>query len=238
MLAHERHALQVVRRAREITRAARVPGPPFAPERYAARCGLELPLAPESRFPPHTPQWNGVVAIALARTLLPPGAGAGAAERLAELAAAEFLLPMHAFRRVAKRTDLTLDGVRDLAMRFAAPIRLTVRQWLQVGTWRGFALLWREEQGVLRLRWRAASPDARFPRTATVGVAADVLWSSGSRLYATHRTGRPHHGVEEVRTDSGLAWWFTRFGVVRDDGGCAAAMGDRSVLALVTLTRG
>lgn len=258
-------AMLVVRRARAITSASRIPGPPFAPERYAARCGVEVrpgavpdgiacigPRTPrpdserprwlltiDPAVPPHIPQWNGAVAVMLARTLLPPGAGGAAAEGLAELAAAELLLPMYAFRPIAARTDLTFDGVRDLAVRFAAPVRLTVRQWLQAGTWRGFALLWREEQGVLRLRWRAASPDARFPRTAAVGARADALWSSQSRLYATHRTGRPHHGVEEVWTERGPAWWFTRFGTVRAVGGePASTHAGRAVLALVTLARG
>ncbi len=230
-------AAQVVRRARELVRAAGWAGPPFPPERYAARCGVEVALDP--RLPPHTPQWNGAFALALARTLLPPGTAGAAADALAEVGAAELLLPMRVFRPIAARTDLTLDGLRDLALRFAAPIRLTVRQWLQTGTWRGFALLWREEEGTLRLRWRAASPQTRLPRTTALGAPAGAVWSEGSRLYATHRTGRSHHGVEEVRTGVGPAWWFTRFGVVRDGpwepGGRPPG---RAVLALVTLARG
>jgi len=194
--------------------------------------------------------------MALARTFLPPGVAGAAADALAEVGAAELLLPMHIFRPIAARTDLTMDGLRDLAVRFAAPIRLTVRQWLRTGTWRGFALLWREEDRSLRLRWRAASPGAQLPPTAVIGAPAEAVWGDGSRLYLTYRTGRPHHGVEEVRTGTGSAWWFTRFGAVRDDS--AASLGaphavlsrsgregagsvhasGRAVLALVTLARG
>ncbi len=198
-----------------------------------------MPQIPAPRWPPHTPQWNGAVAIALARTFLPPGTSVAAADALTEIGAAELLLPMHVFRPLVARTDLTMDGIRDLATRFAAPIRLTVRQWLRTGAWRGCALLWRDEEGTLRLRWRAASPGIRLPRTVSIGAPADAVWTEGSRLYLTHRTGRPHHGVEEVRTGDGPAWWFTRFGAVRDDvppaGGQASS---RAVLALVTLARG
>jgi len=235
---NSRQAAQVVRRAREVVRASGGAGPPFPPERYAARCGVgAMPLDPH--LPPHTPQWNGAFALALARTFLPPGAGGAAADALAEIGAAELLLPMRVFRPIAARTDLTMDGVQDLAMRFAAPIRLTVRQWLGTGTWRGFALLWREEDGTLRLRWRAASPRTRLPRTAAIGAPAGEVWGEESRLYATLRTGRSHHGIEEVQTGAGPAWWFTRFGIVRD--APAEAGGNRAgraVLALVTLARG
>ncbi len=229
-----------MRRAREVVGAARLGGPPFRPERYAGCGGLPKVLEiPPPRWPPHTPQWNGAVAMALARTLLPPGVPGTAADALAEIGAAELLLPMHVFGPIAARTDLTMDGVRDLAMRFAAPIRLTVRQWLRTGTWRGCALLWRDDAGTLRLQWRAASAGVRLPPTVVIGAAAYAVWTDGSRLYLTHRTGRPHHGVEEVRTGSGLVWWFTRFGVVRDGAGAAAGrVASRAVLALVTLARG
>lgn len=253
---------QMVRRARDVVRSSAGTGPPFSPERYAARCGvIEIRRSPLSdagasaqpvagekaehrrcilildpRLPPHTPQWNGAMALALAQTFLPSGADASAARELVEIGAAELLLPMHAFRAAASRTDLTMDGLRDLAVRFAAPIRLTVRQWLRTGAWRGFALLWREEAGTLRLRWRASSPEARLPRSAAYGAPADALWSRGSRLYETYRTGRPHHGVEEVRTGADTAWWFTRFGVVRDDVPEASTLrAARAVLALITL---
>lgn len=196
-------------------------------------------MTPDPRLPAHTPQWNGAVALALARTFLPPGTVGAAADTLAEIGAAELLLPMHVFRPIAARTDLTMDGLRALAMRFGAPIRLTVRQWLGTGTWRGFALLWREEEGALRLRWRAASPRTRLPRTMVLGAPADAVWGEGSRLYATHRTGRSHHGVEEVQTGIGPAWWFIRFGVVRDSvGEQGGSPPGRAVLALVTLACG
>ena len=192
----------------------------------------------DASIPPHTPQWNGAVALALARTLLPPGASAAAADALAEVGAAEILLPMRPFRTAAARTDLTMDGLRELAVRFSAPIRLTLRQWLLTGTWRGYALLWQEEAGVPVLRWRAASPAERFPKSAAIGAPADRLFLPESRFYATLRTGRPHHGVEEVQTGAGPAWWFTRFGIVR--GGAdpsAQSGGGRAVLALVILDR-
>ncbi len=258
--APRRLVAQLVRRARDLGKASGAGAPPFAPERLAARCGIvrvERAPVPEGArirahepardggprwvltihpaLPPHTPQWNGAFACALARTLLPPEARGGVADALVEIGAAELLLPMHAFRAEAARTDLTMDGVRELAMRFAAPIRLTVRQWLRAGTWRGFALLWREEDGVLRLRWRAVSPGARLPRTAVIGAPAAAVWSDGSRLYATHRTGRPQHRVEEVRTGAGSAWWFARFGVVRDHIWTPAPRTERAVLALVAL---
>jgi hypothetical protein len=64
-------------------------------------------------------------------------------------------------------------------------------------------------------------------------------------LFATHRTGRPHHGVEEVRSAAGTAWWFVRFGAVRDPGDAAgrtpagARSGlARAVFAMVMLARG
>ncbi len=227
----------VIRRARAVVGAVRPGRPPVRLEQYAGRGGLpHRDEIPSVRWPPHTPQWNGAVAIALARALLPPGVSGPAADTLAEVGAAELLLPMHLFRPIAARTDLTMDGVRGLAMRFAAPIRLTVRQWLRTGMWRGCALLWRSEGGTLRLRWRAASAGMRFPRTMALGAPADAVWAGESRLYPTHRTGRPHHGVEEVLTGAGSVWWFTRFGAVRDDEGTARSSA-RAVLALVTLAR-
>jgi hypothetical protein len=204
----------------------------------AGPSGREWIVTLDRSLPPHTPQWNGALALALARTFLPPGAAGEEAEVLAEIGAAELLLPMRAFRPVAARTDLTVDGLRELAVRFAAPIRLTLRQWLRAGTWRGFALLWRREKGRLRLVWRAASPDARFPQTVAIGAPAESLWSAGSRLYAALHTGRPQHGVEEVRTGEGAMWWFTRFWIVRDlRGAPARAAAGQAVLALVTLVR-
>ncbi len=252
---------QIVHHARAVVRAATGAGPPFPPERYAARCGVieirrevspkqdahlgpagtsgrEFIVTLDRRLAPHTPQWNGALARALAQTFLPAGVTGAAAETLSEIGAAELLLPMRAFRPVAARTDLTLDGLRQLAMRFAAPLRLTARQWLRAGTWRGFALLWRVEAGTLRLRWRAGSSDVRFPRTVVIGAPAEFVWSASSRLYATLRTGRPHHGIEEVRTGAGPAWWFTRFGIVREPLAGFAGAGGRGILALVTLARG
>ena len=246
---------RVVRRARELTASFRAAGPPFFPERLAALCGVDgirradrpvgarwtvveeagrRVLLMDRAIPPRTPQWNGSIALALAHTLLAPGAhGRGSAgARLAEIAAAEMLLPGRVFWPIARRTDLTMDGLRDLAFRFSAPIRLTVLQWLLSGVWEGFALLWRREEDALRLRWRAASPRLRFPPSATIGASAAELWCSQGRLYETLRTGRPQHGVEQVWTAIGSAprWWFTRFGVVRDEGA-------RAVLALVVLER-
>ena len=246
---------RVVRRARELTASFRAAGPPFFPERLAALCGVDgirradrpvgarwtvveeagrRVLLMDRAIPPRTPQWNGSIALALAHTLLAPGAhGRGSAgARLAEIAAAEMLLPGRVFWPIARRTDLTMDGLRDLAFRFSAPIRLTVLQWLLSGVWEGFALLWRREEDALRLRWRAASPRLRFPPSATIGASAAELWCSQGRLYETLRTGRPQHGVEQVWTATGSAprWWFTRFGVVRDEGA-------RAVLALVVLER-
>jgi len=217
-----------------VVRAAATGRPPFPPERYAA--GFTGTL--DRRLPHHTPHWNGCLALAFARTLLPAGLAGPAADALAEIGAAELLLPMRTFRPIAARTDLTMDGLRDLAVRFASPIRLTVRQWLRAGTWRGFALLWRADGETLRLGWRAASPDVRFPRTATIGAAAESFWGSPARLYGTLRTGRPHHGVEEVLTGAAPAWWFTRFGVVRDLLGTSPRAAGRGVLALVALARG
>jgi len=243
---------QVVGRARAVTAAFRSRTPPFPPERCAARCGIgeirraemvgeasdvrveeaagQRVVVVDRRILPRTPQWNGLVALALARSLLPPGVAGERARELAEVAAAELLLPARVFGPVAARTDLTMDGLRELALRFAAPIRLTVRQWLLTRTWTGYGLLWREEGGRLRLRWRAASPGLRFPHTATIGAPAEAIWSSEARLYAAFRTGRPAHGVEAVRIGDGPAWWFTRFGIVRDEG-------QRAVLALVVLDR-
>jgi len=246
---------RVVRRARELTASFRAAGPPFFPERLAALCGVDgirradrpvgarwtvveeagrRVLLMDRAIPPRTPQWNGSIALALAHTLLAPGAhGRGSAgARLAEIAAAEMLLPGRVFWPIARRTDLTMDGLRDLAFRFSAPIRLTVLQWLLSGLWEGFALLWRREAEMLRLRWRAASPGLRFPASAAIGASAAELWFSRGRLDETLRTGRPHHGVEQVRTAAGSPphWWFTRFGEVRDEG-------VRAVLALVVLDR-
>lgn len=241
---------QVLRRARAVTAALTSRTPPFPPERCAARCGVveirpveaageprawieaaggRRLLAVDSQIPRRTPQWNGLVALTLAQTFLPPGVGGPHARELAEVAAAELLLPARIFGPIAARTDLTMDGLRHLALRFAAPIRLTVRQWLLTKTWTGFALLWREDGG-LRLGWRAASPGLRFPAAAAIGAPADAIWAPEARLYATFRTGRPAHGVEEVRTGGGSTWWFARFGVVRDEG-------RRAVLTLVVLGR-
>jgi len=243
--------IQVLRRARAATAAFAGP-PPVPLERVAGRLGIveirrvepvgdgagarleeadgRRILAVDRRIPPRTPQWNGLVALALAQTLLPPGPGGDRGDELAEIGAAELLLPARVFTPVAARTDLTMDGLRDLALRFAAPIRLTARQWLRTRAWTGFALLWRPDGRGLRLGWRAASPGLRFPAPAVIGAPAGAIWSAQSRLHATVRTGRPHHGVEEVQTGAGAAWWFTRFGVVRD-------LGRRSVLALVVLDR-
>jgi hypothetical protein len=243
--------IQVLRRARAATAAFGGP-PPLPLDRVAGRLGIpeirrvdlggagagarledvdgRRILAVDRRIPPRTPQWNGLVAVTLARTLLPSGSRGEREDDLTEIGAAELLLPARVFAPVASRTDLTMDGLRDLALRFAAPIRLTVRQWLLTRTWTGFALLWRPDGGGLRLGWRAASPGLRFPAPAVIGAPPDALWSAQSRLHATVRTGRPHHGVEEVRTGAGAAWWFTRFGIVRDVAG-------RSVLALVVLDR-
>ena len=239
--------------------------PPFAPERYAAKCGVTAIVASEivdtldgdpvrleyrataderarrtlivvdRRLPPHTPQWNGAVALGLGETLVPAGVAGSARRALAEAAAADLLLPMAAFRPAAARTDLTMDGLRDLAARFAAPLRLAARQWLTSGLWRGYALLWREEDGRLRLRWRAAS-SGRFPSALALGADASAIWAPGSRLFATHRTGRPHHGVEEVRPGTGVVWWFTRFAAVRD--GTRGARGGAAVFAMVMLASG
>ncbi|HEV2440089.1 MAG TPA: hypothetical protein VGX97_08505 [bacterium] len=236
-----RWAYGVRQKCASVVRASGMRRPPFAPERYAAKCGVAAivaapvdggPVRVEQRatadgraqrtlivvdrgLPPHTPQWNGAVALGLAETLVPPGVTGDARRALAEAAAADLLLPMPAFRPAAARTDLTMDGLRDLSARFAAPLRLTARQWLSTGFWRGFALLWREEGGGLRLRWRAAS-SGRFPPALALGADAAAVWAPASRLFATHRTGRAHHGVEEVRTGTETAWWFTRFAGVRD----------------------
>jgi hypothetical protein len=251
-----RSAGRVVQRARRLTAASRAPGPPFPPERLVSLCGVDgirradglagarwaaveeagrRIILVDRAIPPRTPQWNGAIALALAHTLLAPAAPARgpAVVRLAEVVAAEILLPGRVFGPIARRTDLTMDGLRDLAFRFSAPIRLTVLQWLLSGVWGGFALLWCREGEALRLRWRAASPGLRFPPSAAIGASAAEFWASQMRLHETLRTGRPHHGVEQVWTAGGARprWWFTRFGAVRDEGA-------RAVLALVVLERG
>ncbi len=191
-------------------------------------------LSVDRRVTPHTPQWNGAVALALAQTLLSREAAEAVDGELAEAVAAELLLPMRPFRLAARRTDLTMDGLRDLASRFSAPIRLTIRQWLRSGTWRGYALLWRVEHGVPVLRWRARSPGERFPDGAALGARAGELLATSSRLYETLRAGHAAHGVEEVRAQAGTVWWFTRFGLVHEDAGGRPR---RAVLALVVLDR-
>jgi hypothetical protein len=246
-----RTAAQVTRRARAVTAAAGFARPPVRPERAAARCGIReirhatggdevarLIVEPDGArileldrgIPPHTPQWNALVALAAAQLLLPPRVSGAAAQEMSEIAAAELLLPARLFRPIAARTDLTLDGLRDLAHRFSATIRLTVRQWLQTGTWTGLALLWQQGPSGIRLGWRAASPGMVYPVTLAIGARAEDIWQDGTRLRATLLSGRPHHGVEQVSTGGGAAWWFTRFGVVRDDGG-------RAALSLVILDR-
>lgn len=242
---------QVLRRARAVTAAAGFARPPVRPERAAMRCGIRevrpaagrdagvrlivepdgsRVLAVHHSVPPHTPQWNGVVAMAAARTLLPVGVSGAAAEELAEIGAGELLLPARLFRPIAARTDLTLDGLKDLAHRFSATIRLTVRQWLQTGTWAGFALLWRQSPSGIHLTWRAASPGMGYPATLAIGARAEDVWQDSTRLRTTLVSGRAHHGVEQVSTGGGPAWWFTRFGVVRD-------AGSRAALSLVVLDR-
>lgn len=253
----------VRRRAAAVVRASGMRRPPFAPERYAAKCGVAAIIAGASegdpvrvelrstvdggaqrtlivvdrRLPPHTPQWNGAIALGLGETMVPPGVAGEARRALTEAAAADLLLPAASFRPAAARTDLTMDGLRDLSARFAAPLRLTARQWLSVGLWRGFALLWREDNGVLRLGWRASS-SGRFPPSLVLGADAAAVWAPESRLFATHRTGRAHHGVEEVHTGAGTAWWFTRFAAVRDGAGGAGADARRAVFAMVMLAPG
>jgi len=259
------HADAVRRRATAVVRASGMRRAPFAPERYAGKCGVaaivagDIAAAPDGdpvrveyrasadgrarrillvvdrRLPPHTPQWNGAVALGLAETLVPAGVAGSARPALAEAAAADLLLPMAAFRPAAARTDLTMDGLRDLAARFAAPLRLVARQWLASGLWRGYALLWREEDDTLRLRWRAAS-SGRFPPALALGADASGVWAPVSRLFTTQRTGRPHHGVEEVRAGTAVAWWFTRFAAVHD--GARGARGGASVFAMVMLASG
>ena len=248
-----RSVSRLLRRVRMLNRGLRITEPPFPPERLMARCavdgirrveaekGATWSLVQEAgrrlvlidqKIPPRTPQWNGSIALALAHTLLPPEERGAARARLAEVSAAEILLPARVFRPIAARTDLTMDGLRDLVFRFSAPARLTVLQGLWAGSWAGFALLWRQEAETLRLRWCAASPGLPFPRSVVLGASAAAVWSSEQRLYQTLRTGRPHHGVERVWTGGRSAprWWFTRFGVVHDEGA-------RSVLALVILDR-
>lgn len=241
----------MLRRARAMTAAAGFTRAPVRVEHAAARCGIreirrasgdeqaarvmEAPdgssvLVLDRRIPPRTPQWNGLVALAAARMLLPPGLAGSAAQELAEIGAAELLLPAHVFLPIAARTDLTLDGLTDLARRFSATVRLTIRQWLQTGTWSGFALLWRQDGADIRLRWRAVSPGLTYPPGLAIGGRAEDVWHDCGRLKATLQSGRPHHGVEQVSTGRGSAWWFTRFGVVRDEGA-------RAALALVVLDR-
>lgn len=238
-----RTAAQVLRRARALSARAGFARPPVRPERAAARCGIReirqaagggeaarLIVEPDGArilevhrdVPPHTPQWNAQVALAAARMLLPPRVSGAAAQELSEIAAAELLLPARLFRPIAARTDLTLDGLRGLAHRFSATIGLTVRQWLQTGTWTGFALLWRQGSSGIRLSWRAASPGMAYPVTLAIGARAEEVWQDDARLRATLLSGRPHHGVEQVSTGGGTEWWFTRFGLVRDGGGKAA----------------
>ena len=248
--APARDVVEAIRsRARAVVRVSGLRRPPFAPERYGAACGVAAIVAApldggpvrlerggtrllvDRRLPPHTPQWNGAVALGLAERLAPPGLAGEVRRTLVEIAAAELLLPIAVFRPRALRTDLTIDGLQDLAARFAAPLRLAARQWLSTGLWRGYALLWRADDGVLRLRWRAAS-GPRFPPALVLGADAAEVWAPASRLFATHRTGRPHHGVEEVRTGAGTAWWFTRFGAVRER---AEQAPPRAVVAMVML---
>jgi hypothetical protein len=258
-----RWVYDVRQRCAAVVRASGMRRPPFAPERYAAKCGVAAIIAgaPEGgqvrvehratddgrahrtmivvdrRLPPHTPQWNGAVALGLGETMVPPGAAGEARRTFAEAAAADLLLPAAFFRPAAARTDLTMDGLRDLSARFAAPLRLTARQWLSVGLWRGFALLWRELDGALRLGWRASS-SGRFPPALALGVDAAAVWAPESRLFATRRTGRAHHGVEEVRTGGGTAWWFTRFAAVRDGAGEGGGAARPAVFAMVMLASG
>jgi len=227
---------QVLRRASAVVSSEGRGRPAFAVSRYAARCGVVIPS--DRHRPPHTPQWNGAVALAVARTFVPAGTPPAAAAVLAEIGAAELLLPMRIFRSIAAKTDLTMDGLNDLALRFSAPIRLAARQWLRTGSWHGFALLWREERPSFVLRWRAASPALGFPRALRLGASADAIHADPSRLEATFRTGRPHHGVEEIRTGRDTAWWFVRFGAVRDDAENPPHHARRAVLALVTLAVG
>lgn len=260
----------VRRRAASVVRTSGMRRPPFWPERYAAKCGVSAIIAGvvdegpvrleqratadgrarrtllvvDRRFPPHTPQWNGAVALGLGEALVPSGVTGDVRRALTEVAAADLLLPPAAFRPAAARTDLTMDGLRDLAARFAAPLRLTARQWLATGLWHGYALLWRFDGGTLRLAWRASS-SGRFPPALAPDADAAAVWAPGSRLFATHRTGRPHHGVEEVRTGAGTGWWFTRFTAVRDPlaarregGGGAGDAAPAAVLAMVMLAAG
>ena len=80
----------------------------------------------------------------------------------------------------------------------------------------------------------AASQRERFPKSAAIGAPATSCGFPSQRFYATLRTGRPHHGVEEVRSRRRPAWWFTRFGIVR--GGAdpsARSGGGRGILALI-----
>jgi hypothetical protein len=241
----------MLRRARAVTAAAGFARAPVGVEHAAARCGIReirraagsqedarLMVAPDGssvltldrRIPPRTPQWNGLVALAAAQMLLPPGVAGSAAQEMAEVGAAELLLPARVFLPIAARTDLTLDGLKDLARRFSATIRLTIRQWLQTGTWTGFALLWRQDPAAIRLSWRAVSPGLTYPPGLAIGARAGDVWQDCGRLNATLRSGRAHHGVEQVSTGRGSAWWFTRFGMVRDEG-------TRAALALVVLDR-
>jgi hypothetical protein len=223
----------IIRLARRATASVPCRIPPVPLAALAGRCGASEDLRVEVRIPPQTPRWNGLAAVALARRLVtgvPGAASAADAPDLVETAAAELLLPARVFVPLAARTDLTMDGVRELARRFSAPIRLTVRQWLAAGDWSGFAFLWRGRTGGLRLAWRAASPRLAFPPGAEIGTSAGRLFRDPARLEATFLTGRPHHGLEEVWTGTRPAWWFTRFGAVRDEVSPA-------VLALVVFER-
>lgn len=241
----------MLRRARAVTAASGFARVPVRVERAAVRCGIReirqvvegeedarLLKAPDGSsvlilnrwIPPRTPQWNALVALSAARLLLAPDTGGADTQELIEVGAAELLLPARTFRPIAARTDLTLDGLRDLARRFSATIRLTIRQWLQTGTWAGFALLWRPDPAGIRLSWRAASPGLIYPPSLAIGARAADVWQDCGRLNATLQSGRPHHGVEQILTGDEPVWWFTRFGVVRDEDG-------RAALSLVVLDR-
>ena len=122
----QRQAAQILRRARAITAMFGFARPPVTLERAAARCGISeirpvdrpgaparldagaggaVVLAIDSRIPPHTPQWNGVVALTMAQALMSPGMGVATADELAEVAAAELLLPARIFGPIAARTE-------------------------------------------------------------------------------------------------------------------------------------
>jgi len=126
----------VLRRARAVTAALGQAGPPYALERAAARCGVtkilrvDAPgaacrilegdegapiIAVDRGLPPHTPEWNGCVAMTLARLLLPPAASGAGADELAEIAAAELLLPARAFRPQGSRPPVLRSHPADRA---------------------------------------------------------------------------------------------------------------------------